>query len=206
MAKSLEDLLPKLYLHSCKNGNADCVAAALRAGLDLNTKDSEGFTGLMLALLQNRDNVVGLLLEREDIDINSTKCTNSHGLKLTPLLVAIDVSSVACLRLLLTEESLDPNIPGDHDTGAESPLLLAVDNDAVQIVQLLLDSPRSAPYVGVQNPQIDMAPLTPLMNAVKMNKEAIVKILLVDPRVDLYTTLTESLRTKKGNFVNIIDS
>ena len=103
MAKSLEDLLPKLYLHSCKNGNADCVAATLRAGLDLNTKDSEGFTRLMLALLQNRDNVIGLLLERQDVDINSTECTDSDGLKLTPLLVAVDASSVACIRLLLTD-------------------------------------------------------------------------------------------------------
>ena len=49
---------------------------------------------------------------------------------------------------------------------------MAVDNGAVQIVQLLLDSPRNQPNVGVQNPQIDMAPLTPLMHAVKMNKEA----------------------------------
>ena len=188
MAKSLEDLLPKLYLHSCKNGNADCVATTLRAGVDLNTKDSEGFTGLMLALLQNRNKVIGLLLEKEEIDINSTECNNSDGLKLTPLLVAVDASSVACIRLLLTDESLDPNIPGDSDTGAESPLLLAVDNSAVQIVQLLLDSPRTDSNVGVQNTQIDMAPLTPLMHAMKMNKEAMVKILLADPRVNLYTT------------------
>ena len=47
--------------------------------MDVNTKDSEGFTRLMLALLQNRDKVIGLLLEREDIDINSTECTNSDG-------------------------------------------------------------------------------------------------------------------------------
>ena len=47
------------------------------AGVDVNTKDSEGFTGLMLALLQNRDNLVGLLQEREDIDNNSRECTNS---------------------------------------------------------------------------------------------------------------------------------
>ena len=104
------------------------------------------------------------------------------------LLVAVDVSSVACIRLLLPDERLDPNKPGDSETGAESPLLLAVDNDAVQIVQLLLDSPRTDPNVGVQNTQINMAPLTPLMHAVEMNKEAMVKILLADPRVDLYTT------------------
>ena len=140
--------------------------------MDVNTKDSEGFNGLMLALLQNRDNVVGVLLEREDIDINSTECTDSDGLKLTPLLVAVDVSSLACVCLFLADERLDPNIPGDSETGTESLLLLAVDNGAVQIVQLLLDSPRNQPNVGVQNPQIDMAPLTPLMHAVKMNKEA----------------------------------
>ena len=99
--------------------------------------------------------------------------------------MAVDASSVACIRLLLTDESLDPNMPGDSDTGAESPLLLAVDNSAVQIAQLLLDSPRTDPNVGLQTPQIDMASL---MHTVKMNKEAMVNILLADPRVDLYTT------------------
>ena len=124
MAKSLDDLVPKLYLHSCKNSNS--------------------------------------------------------WWRLTSLLWL----AFACSWL----ERLDPNMPGDSETGAESPLLLGVDNDAVQIVQLLLDSPRTDPNVGVQNTQINMAPLTPLMHAVEMNKEAMVKILLADPRVDLYTT------------------
>ena len=54
----------------CKDGDLEGVKAALQRGADVNTKDGDGFTGLIRAVRNNHNSVVELLLKTPNIDVN----------------------------------------------------------------------------------------------------------------------------------------
>ena len=73
------------FRDACKDGNEEKVNAALvlmELG-DINMKDAEGRTGLILVIKKGDENIVRILLARSDIDI-SVKDKDGH----TPLHIA----------------------------------------------------------------------------------------------------------------------
>ena len=54
---------PEQYLNSAKDGNTKVVALFLQAGMDVNTKNSDGQTALMLAAYSGHKDTVKLLLK-----------------------------------------------------------------------------------------------------------------------------------------------
>ena len=60
------------FWDACKDGNEDKVNAALvlMEWGDVNLKDAEGRTGLILAIKKGDENIVRILLARSDIDIS----------------------------------------------------------------------------------------------------------------------------------------
>ena len=54
----------------CKKGDLKGVKAALKKGADVNEKDKDGYTGLMEAVMNNRNSVFALLLNTANIDVN----------------------------------------------------------------------------------------------------------------------------------------
>ena len=63
--------MAKAFQELCCDGNLEAVMwAALQRGVDLNSKDHNGRTGLMLALMENQKEVASFLLEQESVDIN----------------------------------------------------------------------------------------------------------------------------------------
>ena len=63
--------MAKVFQELCCDGDLKAVMqAALQRGVDLNGKDQNGRTGLMLALIENQKEVAGFLLEQESVDIN----------------------------------------------------------------------------------------------------------------------------------------
>ena len=54
----------------CEDGDLEEVKAALQRGVDVNTKDEDGETGLMVAVENNHNSVVELLLKTPNIDVN----------------------------------------------------------------------------------------------------------------------------------------
>ena len=62
--------LNELFLDACKAGGETKVSAAIVLGVDVNTKDAVGGTGLMWAIEKKHENVVDILLAHPAININ----------------------------------------------------------------------------------------------------------------------------------------
>ena len=165
--------------------------------IDVNCKNWEFETAMHFAVIGDNHEGLAMLLARPEVDVNQK---NKFGA--TPWRLAVQKFCVDCLNLLLADPRVEPNERGPrgmitwHPTwrfgqgnydSSQPPLptlSLAVMRGDVPLVKFLLESPRIDPNTkdGTYWSK------TPLMYAVKENKEIMVKILLADPRVDLFTT------------------
>jgi len=69
-------MAPPLLWRLVKEGRLEKVRAALAKGEDLNSRDEEGTTALMWAVLNKYNSIVRLLLEHPGIDVS---CKGSKG-------------------------------------------------------------------------------------------------------------------------------
>ena len=58
------------FVKLCKHRTLEEVQAALQSGVDVNSRNEDGQTGLMMSLEGMHTEVASLLLEQEGIDIN----------------------------------------------------------------------------------------------------------------------------------------
>ena len=85
------------FVKLCWDGDLEGVQAALQSGVDVNSTDEDGQTGLMRSLLNRRTGVASLLLEQEGIDINI-----SDNREITALHIAARYDQNSeCLAMLL---------------------------------------------------------------------------------------------------------
>ena len=195
------------FVKLCKHGTLEEVQAALQSGVDVNSRDEFGLTGLMWSLKRRHTGVANLLLEQEGIDIDI--CDNWDHTALhyaaeddqkseclakllartssvnqrdccggTPLHRAVFYNAVSCVQLLTSDKRTDLNIKNNY---GYTPLMLAVKDNHVACVKLLLSDERTDPNIK------DNHGNSPLMLAVKQNQVGFVELLLADPRVDLMT-------------------
>ena len=93
-----------LFFDACVFGNEAKMSAAMAQGVDVNTKDGANQTGLYLAMANENDNIVDILLAHPNIDINGITV---HG---SPLFVAArDDLSSAVIKL-----GKMPSLRGDY--------------------------------------------------------------------------------------------
>ena len=97
------------FLSACEHGSLDTLAeqlfgdAGAGAQLDLNcTEKVDGNTGLILAVRENKEEVVRFLVENTDIDVNSV---NKYGY--TALMQAAQNGNLNILNLLLSRPDTD---------------------------------------------------------------------------------------------------
>ena len=196
------------FLEHCRNGDLEGARAALQAGMEVNSRmGSRGFSGLMIAMSKNHNEVARLLLEQAGVDVNmdcngstalhyavhgnnveglrmllnrqDLNCVNRVGkLDCTPLKLALVYNSVECVSLLLADKRSDSNIKDDYDL---TTLMFAVKNDVPNCLSLLLADPQVDPNMKNRREG------SPLMIAVKLNKTKVLPFLLACPRVDLDT-------------------
>ena len=159
----------------CSEGDLEGVRDALQSGVDVNSRDALGYTGLMRALWKRHTAVASLLLEQEGIDVDIVSDYGRTALH-SAARTRSDLNS-ECLALILAK-STSVNQGGAMGRTA---LWEAVNYNAVRCVLLLLSDERTDPNIK------DDAGDTPLMIAVKWNDVACVELLLADPRVDLMT-------------------
>ena len=210
-----------MLTRSCSEGDLEGVRVALQSGVDVNSRDALGYTGLMRALWKRHTAVASLLLEQEGIDVD----INCNGQTALNLAAKSDENS-ECLALILSKSSSVNPV----DANGVTALLFAVHHNAVRCVQLLLSDKRTDPNIkdhDVIKDDDGDSPLmwavtcnrvaclelllsdertdpniknnwggSPLMSAVKSNRVACVKLLLADPRVDLMTRDKRSRREK----------
>ena len=154
-------------VESCKEGGLEGVGGALQSGVDVNTNDESGKTGLMWAVKNKHNSVVELLIKTPNIDVNQKDGfgrsalhwamveNNCEALKLLLDVPGIDLTIVGrdgwsavyravfwenneALELLLNVPKVDVNIL-DNDDG--SAVHWAVDTDNIGALKLLLDHP-----------------------------------------------------------------
>ena len=97
--------------------------------VDVNCKDINGQTPLVLALLKKKNNqIIKMLLDSPKIDVNSIA---NNGL--TPLSIAVKNGEYEYVNMLLNHRKIDIN------AGLQTPLEIAAKNNQKNIVQLLLE-------------------------------------------------------------------
>ena len=161
----------------CKNGDLEGVKDALEAGVDVNTKDEYGRTGLMQAVIHNHNSVIGLLLKTPKIDVNLKDSDLSFALNL-----AVWYNNNEAFAMLLNVPNIDVNIV---DKIGQTALYLAIRKNNIEALKLLLSHPSLTALTLNQKDKEKGA--TPVMWAVKWDRLEHLALLAADPRVDLDT-------------------
>ena len=107
------------------------IKAILSFGIDINCKDEEGNTPLMIATRTKNKELVQLLLDRE-VEVNAQNNKGDTALHIASWSWDEDTS----IALLLLDRDADPNIKNNQD---RSPLENAIDGENPDMVQLFLD-------------------------------------------------------------------
>ncbi|KAL3460940.1 ankyrin repeat-containing domain protein [Aspergillus heterothallicus] len=160
----------RTVLHDAASaGNEEVVRILLaNATTDLNCRDVDNATPLLIAVRAQHGAVVELLLQRgEDVDVNCRD--NSH---LTPLGAALADCNMQIAKLLVQHPSIDLNSVDEHGQG---PLFAAALHDNLEMLTLLLDAGARPNKTTTPNG------LTPLMQAVRSgNKKVSLRLALGD--------------------------
>jgi hypothetical protein len=117
-------------LHRAVRYDHEAAVALLlqRRDLDVNAAQSTGATALQLAVVCGYEGVVAQLLRREDLDVNKGSAAGA------PIHVAVTRGWKGIIERLVERRDLDVN---RVDARGKSPLRLAVDKGAVDIVRVL---------------------------------------------------------------------
>ncbi|KAJ0121859.1 hypothetical protein J7T55_002368 [Diaporthe amygdali] len=146
---------------AAEGGHLEIVKLLLERHVEINFRDEDEMTPLLWAALGGHEHVVAALLEggADPTAMDNNGCT--------PMSFAIDNGPASLVRLLLEKESLT-------DEGMEeSPLVRAVANGDIDLVELLLQhgaDPYSDAYSNVRLP--------PLVLAASNGREDIMSLLL----------------------------
>ena len=123
-------LWPSLH-HASYFGIVKILASLTeREGCDINQRDCMGFTALMWAAGQGNEEVVGILLARNDVNPDNQ---SSYGQ--SPLWAASFYGHEGVVKLLLARNDVNPDNPSSY---GQSPLWAASYNGHEGVVKLLL--------------------------------------------------------------------
>ena len=187
VSKSKCDAMMSL-VELCRDGDLEGVKDALQRGVDVNTKDKNGRTGLMQAVRNNHNSVVELLLNKPNIDLNL-----KSGRGNCALLQAVRSKNNEALKLLLNVPTIKVNIVNNNGWSA---VHVAVIHNNIEGLKMLLSQPSLTALTLNQKDNVDMG-VTPVMLALtislsksraRLKRWEHVKVLVADPRVDLDTT------------------
>ena len=97
--------MAKKFVELCRDGDLEGVQAALQSGVDVNSRDEDGQTGLMVSVLMGHTGVASLLLEQEGIDINICDDGDQTALHFA----AMDDQNSECLAKMLLARTTSVN-------------------------------------------------------------------------------------------------
>ena len=119
----------------CRHGDIEGVQAAIDHGVDVNVEDRVGGTGLMVALKNNQNNVVQLLLNHPQIDVNKVNRNGKSALHYA----VVGVNQEGLAALLARQDLTTIN---QRNRNGWSPIVHAVEWNAVNCFNLLVADPR----------------------------------------------------------------
>ena len=142
-----------------------------RADIDVNLRDSIGYTPLNRAVKYNHTSIVELLLNCVDIDVNlGEECGD------TPLHTAVNHNHTSIVKLLLNCANID--VKKRYEDG-ETPLHRAASYNCNSIVKLLLN------YADIDVNSRDRFGDTPLHAAAINGYTSTLKLFCAHPKIDL---------------------
>jgi serine/threonine protein kinase len=156
---------PEQFAAVVRAGNLEQAVTLLGAGADVNGRDAEGKTPLMIALESGHPELARRLLEF------GASIMVADANKVTPLMYAVSNPANGAFASELIRRGADYDA---RDSNAKVPLTYAVQGGNAAAVQLLLDR-------GVIVSARDSSGMTPLMYAARLGNEEIVRSLLRRP-------------------------
>jgi ankyrin repeat protein len=165
--------LPKL---TCLLANRQTVMSP-----GVEAMEDNGRTPLSWAASQGAEQIVRLLLERQDVDPDSRDKYNR-----TPLSYAAGSGCVEIVQLLLQHSGVQPNLKNIND---RTPLSYAASNGSMATFKLLLEHPDVDPDSRTTKN------MSPLYYAADYGRMSIVDLLLARNDVDIEVRETDNLRT-----------
>ena len=130
------------FILHCRQGNLDSgnletIWQLLARGVDVNSKDVDGKTGLMWALQNRNNSVVKFLLEQPTLDLNCVVGSPRNFKGWTALHYAAHADNSAGVRLLLADQRL--TTANQMDKKGRTPVMVAVQFDMKQSLQELVN-------------------------------------------------------------------
>ncbi len=116
------------FLNEVGAGNKERIELFIKAGMDINTADKNGYTALMLALMNDNPEVVKLLIEK-GADVNARSNTGY-----TALMFVSSKGNMAATKLLI-KKGADVN---SKNSDGETPLMLTSLHGNVEVAKLLI--------------------------------------------------------------------
>ena len=187
----------------CEEGDLEGVRAALERGVDVNSKDEQGWTGLMKAVENDHDSVVELLLQCPTLsfldicyagDLERVKAALQNGTDVntkdengrTGLMRAVDNNHYSVVELLLKTPNIDVNHRGDYNICALYSAIYCSNIGYNKALKLLLDVPN----IDVNRMEDDG--FNAFHHAVMGNNIEALKLLLNVPSIDVNIVSTDS--------------
>ncbi len=168
----------------------------------VNNQNRHGYSALMAAVADGKEEIVEMLLAQKGIDLNAENERSE-----TALTIAINKGNKKIVKMLLAQEGIDPNACGrpspletavlrgnekmlemllaheridpNYQRWGETALMMAVERRQAKIVKMFLSHKEIDP--NVQNEGVNNA----LMIAINRGDEEIVEMLLAHERIDL---------------------
>jgi ankyrin repeat protein len=120
---------PGSLLQAAREGNLDRLKQSLARGADVNSRNTEGWTPLMIAVHLGHQEIIRALLEHEPSQVNAR---NHHGW--TPLRFAVEMGDAETLKMLLASGA-EANAPDHEGTTA---LMQAAGEGNLECLEILL--------------------------------------------------------------------
>ncbi|HEY5884363.1 MAG TPA: ankyrin repeat domain-containing protein [Pyrinomonadaceae bacterium] len=179
-------------ISAATRGDLDMVNALLRGGADVNQKDEKGFTALLRALQNDREEIANLLVARPELEVNAQGQGGANAL----------ISFVARQRTPAVVDLLNRGANVNlQDSEGDTALNIAVQRGNVDLVNLLLNKgadPNIKNKLGG----------TPLMWAGVFGRKEIAQILLdkgADPRATDVDGMTAAAWAAKNNRQEMVE-
>lgn len=157
---------PEAIFTAIKVGMQEMLLDVLKKGVDINLRNEQGFTPLMLAIEYDNTEIINLLIENgADIECRTQQYT--------PLMFAVQEGKFSIVQLLIRKGA---NINSATDEGL-TVLMIAIRDNHINIVELLLKN-------GVDVDLKTKEGSTALMIAKQLNNEEIV--VLIKKHLQIY--------------------
>ena len=163
---------------AAKKGRESVIETMLHRVMQTNQDTASGGPLLRLAAIRGNQAMTRLLLQSENIDVNTED--PEFG---TPLLIAADKGHTSVVQVLLRHERVNVNYRGWRKT----PLGAAIEGGHVPVVRLLLN------HADIDVNAFDNSLWTPLMYAAGLERVEVVDLLLERKNLDVNTTTASGI-------------